>query len=357
MDVIKLILATRDFKRLGMIDNAKVIWTSRYYKCGDCQIIIPAREEYLQLLAQSYWIIRDDDNDNIAVIEDYEIRNTKTVGDQITITGRFSPMVLGKRIIAQQTQLNGKVQDNLRNLVVTNVINPTKTSRKISCVELGEYNPKISEKINMQTTGANLLTKIEEVCETLGIGLKMPLKNGKLYFELYKGVDRSYNQNKNSWVIFSNEYDNITESEYTYYTSEFKNVFLIAGEGEGLDRKKLWGSKDDNEEEITDLDRNEIYVDQRNMSTNEEDISEQEYLSQLNIEGKDNLTSITQAFSGKVLFSNYTYGKPENGGDFFLGDIVTIKNSKWGIYINARIVEAIENQTEQGKTITLTFGI
>ena len=350
---MKIVLVKRNFERLGLIENANVIWTSRYYKCGDFQIIMPARADYLRLLEESYYIVNDDDKDNIGVIENYVIRNTKEVGDQITITGRFSPMVLGKRIIAQQTQLSGYVQDGLRNLVNMNVINPTKIERKISCVRLGDYKNEIIEKIDMQTTGENLLTKIEEIAETYGIGFRMPLRDEKLYFELYKGVDRSYKQDVNPWVIFSDEYDNLTESEYICNTTDFKNVFLIATEGEGLDRKILWGSSNDNENEISDLDRNEVYVDQRNMSSNQDDITEDEYYAQMNIEGKNNLTTITQAFSGKVILNNYKYGKPEDGGDFYIGDIVTIKNSKRGIYINARIVEVIQTQT----SITLTFGI
>lgn len=354
---MSIVLVNRGFERLGPILNANVIWASRYYKCGDFQITVPATTEFLKLLAESYFIVNDEDKDNVGIIEDYVIKNTKELGDQITITGRFSPMILGKRIIAEQTQLNGYVQNGIRNLIKTNVINPTKTARKISCVELGAYNEEINEKLKMQITGDNLLTKIEEIAETFSIGFKMPLRKGKFYFELYKGVDRSYKQIENPWVIFSDEYDNLTESEYVYYTTDFKNVFLIATEGEGLERKKLWGATNDNETEITDLDRNEVYVDQRNMSSNEEDITEKEYYEQMNLEGKDNLTTITQAFSGKVMLNNYKYGKPENGGDFFLGDIVTIKNSKWGIYINARIVEVIENQTSEGRTLTLTFGI
>lgn len=353
---MELVFANRNFERLGMIENANVIWTSRYYKCGDFQIIIPTTEDNINLLKQSYYVIRDDNNDNIGVIEDYKL-NSSSSGESITIIGRFSPMVLGKRVVGLQTQLYGTAQDAIRNLINSNVINPTKPERKINCVVLGKESPNITEIIRMQTTGDNLLTKIEEICETQEIGFKMPLKNGKLVFEIYKGVDRSYNQTENPWIVFSDEYDNLNDSEYIYTTSNYSNVFLIAGEGEGLDRKQLWGSAEDNETTITDLDRNEIYVDQRNMSSNDGDITEEEYYKQMNAEGKENLTTITQGFSGNVNLSNYKYGKPEDGGDFFLGDVVTIKSSKWGIYINARIIEIIESQDQNGVVITPTFGI
>lgn len=358
MEKMTIVFLTKNFERVGMIENAQVIWTSRYYKCGDFQIDVPATTDNLNLLMNCYFVARDDYEDNIGVIEDYTIKNTRTTGDQITILGRLSPMVLGKRIISQQTQLGGNVQTVLRGLIHINIINPTKTERKINCIQLGNLSNEIAERIDMQTTGDNLLTKIEEICETYGIGLKMPLRDETLYFELYKGVDRSYNQSENPWIVFSDEYDNLTESEYVYNSSTLQNVFLIATEGEGLERKQLWGATNDNETEITDLDRNEVYVDQRNMSSNDEDITEEEYYAQMNAEGKNNLVSITQAFSGKVNLNNYVYGKPENGGDFYLGDIVSIYKNKWGVYINARIIEVIESQQSGGgKVITLTFGI
>lgn len=350
-----IVLAKKDFTRLGVIENANVIWASRYYKAGDFQIIIPATEDNIALVNESYWVIRDDDEDNIGIIEDITIINTYEKGDQLTIVGGLSQKLLNRRIISQQTQLYGNVQTNIRNLVLSNVISPTKKERKIACIELGNLSEEITETLEIQTTGDNLLTKIEEICETYSIGFRMPLRDGKLYFELYKGVDKSYKQSKNAWVVFSEEYENLIESEYYYKTSDYNNVFLIAGEGEGLDRKVLWGASNDNETEIEDLDRYEVYVDQRNLSSNEEDISDEEYNKQLKDEGKSNLVSISQAFSGKILLNNFIYGKPANGGDVYLGDIVTIKN--WGLSLNARIIEAIESQDEQGKVITLTFGI
>ena len=261
-------------------------------------------------------------------------------------------MLLGKRIISQQTQLYGNFQNSIRNLVDTNVINPIKAERKIDFIELGSLDNTINETLQMQTTGDNLLTKIEETCESMSIGFKMPLINNKIHFQMYKGTNRSYTQNENPWVVFNDEYDNLKECEYSEITSEYKNVFLIASEGEGLDRKTLWGSANDNDEEITGIDRNEIYVDARNMSSNEENITEAEFYNQMNEEGKTNLTTISKAFSGAVSLQGYEYKK-----DIFCGDIVTIENKTWGLYINARIIEVIESEDQNGKVITLTFGI
>lgn len=352
-----LVIVNRNFERIGLIENASVIWATRYYKCGDFEFQAGATEYNLDLIKKGYYVVYEEDEDNVGIIEDINLTDDSQEGDKIKVSGSFAPKILGKRIISQQTQLYGNYQNSIRNLIQDNVINPTKEERKISCVKLGKMDSSITETLEMQTTGDNLLTKIEETSESLKLGFKMPLKDGKFYFEMYKGINRSYSQSVNPWIIFSDEYDNLKSSEYVKQTSEYKNVFLIATEGEGLDRKVLWGSANDNESEIKDLDRNEIYVDQRNMSSNDDEITEQEFYNQMNIEGKNNLTTISEAFSGTVSLQGFKYGKPENDGEVFLGDIVTIVNKKWNMYINSRIVEVIISEDQNGKVYTLTFGI
>ena len=354
---MELVAINKNFERLGYINFKGVIWATRYNTCGDFEIKAGASSNNLDLIKQGYFVANEEDEDNVGVIEDIVLTNTPDEGDMITVTGRFAPMILAKRIIAQQTQLYGNYQTSVRNLIKTNVINPTKIERKINCIELGQFDENITETLEMQTTGDNLLTKIEETSNPLGLGFRMPLRNKKIYFEMYKGVDRSYAQTENPHVVFSDDYDNLKDSEYIRRTSEYKNVFLIATEGEGLERKTLWGTIYDNESEIADLDRNEVYVDQRNMSSNDDEITEEEFYNQMNEEGKTNLTTVSEAFNGSISLQGYKYGKPEQGGEVFLGDIVTIEKTRWNMYINARILEVIISEDQNGKVYTLTFGI
>ena len=75
--------------------------------------------------------------------------------------------------------------------------------------------------------------------------------------------------------------------------------------------------------------------------------------NQMKEEGNEELVGINEAFSGEVSLQGYAYKK-----DFFLGDVVTIQKTNWnGIYINARVIEVIESEDQNGKTTVLTFGI
>lgn len=354
---MKVIIANTNFERIGMIENAEVIWASRYYKTGDFELYMAATEDNLSYIAQGFYVIRDDDEDNIGVIEDFTINSTPEDGDKITVTGRFaSGFYLNSRVVSQQTQMSGNVQKSIRNLVTTNIVNPIDTKRKIDFIELGNVDNSITEKLTMQTTGDNLLTKVEEISEAMGVGFKMPLRDEKLYFEMYKGINRSYSQYENPWIIFSDEYDNLKNCEYIQTTSNITNFAYVAGEGEGIDRKIVTAYSSN--EEPTGANRREIWVDQRNISSNNEDITEEELTEQMRIEGIENLVGISEAFDGEISLQGYKYGKPENGGDFYLGDIVTIQKKSWnGMYINTRVIEVIENENSSGKTIVITFGI
>lgn len=349
---MEIIIANNKFERIGMIENASVIWATRYYETGDFELYMSATQDHLDLINQGSYVIRDDDKDNIGVIEDYVITNTPEDGDKLTVTGRFaSGYYLSGRVISQQTQVRGNVQTCVRNLVNTNIVDPTNKNRKIEFIKLGNLDNSINEIIEIQITGDNLLTKTEEISKSSGIGFKMPLRNNTLYFETYKGTNRSYSQNENPWVILSDEYDNLKSCEYAINTSNITNFAYVAGEGEGLDRR-IVGTTNLSEEPIGEF-RREIWVDQRNISSNNENITETELINQMKEEGNENLVELSEAFNSEISSQGYIYKK-----DYFIGDIVTIQKTNWNnIYINARIIEVIESEDKDGKKTVLTCGI
>ena len=132
------------------------------------------------------------------------------------------------------------------------------------------------------------------------------------------------------------------------YSDQITDV-LVAGEGEGLERKTLWVNK----ETKTGLERYEVYMDRRDLSTNNGEISEADYNMQLKEAGLESITPYIGAFDGTVYFNNNVFRKDVN-----VGDICVIENKKWGLYMNSRLIEVIESIDETGKyTLNPTFGI
>lgn len=345
--MIEPIVANKNFERLAVIDDySSLIWTSRYYTCGDFEIVVPLTPKYLELMQIGFYIVRDDD-ENTGIIEDLEINVDEDNKTQFIVTGRFLPSLLARRIIEKQTQISGTIQTGITKLINENAISPTNLARKIPNLSIKTKN--FTERLDAQYTGKNLLEVIEDICKTNGIGFNVVLEDKKFQFSLYKGINKSYSQNANPRVIFSDEYDNLLSSCYISQSSNLVTDVLVAGEGEGLDRKTLWVSNVSN----TGLDRYEMYQDQRDLSTNDGAISNEEYNAQLKQAGLENITQITSEFEGTVYFGNIKYKTDVN-----LGDIVTVENKKWGIHVDTRLIEVIESVDETGNYEVLpTFGI
>lgn len=336
---------SKDFNSIAVIEDASVIWVTRYYDVGDFEIYVGATEKYIEILKSGNYVYRLDD-DKIGIIENIKITYDDEGTEYLTATGRFAECLLERRIVWQQTQLAGTAENGLRNLVNNNIINPVIADRKIPIIELGNVKG-YTDRLDAQYTGDNILEINKNVAIANQTGFKFDFTGTKFRYELYKGTDRSYNQTQNPFVVFSDKYDNLLTSEYELNTANLKNVALVAGEGEGTARKTVVVGSG------AGLDRYEVFVDARNLSTNNGEISANEYNQALNEKGLENIVTMTQAFTGEVdLEQNYKYKK-----DFFLGDIVTIENSKWGIFINSRIIEITESEDESGYKITPTFGI
>ena len=117
---------------------------------------------------------------------------------------------------------------------------PSIADRKISnFVFVPSTDPKITSlKIDNQYTGDCLYDVVKGLCEENNIGFKIVLTDeNKFAFSLYAGVDRSYEQTENPYVVFSPNFENIINSNYYSSRASFRNVTLVAGEGEGAARR------------------------------------------------------------------------------------------------------------------------
>jgi len=345
-EIIPVIMNT-NFERLAVIDDyASVIWASRYYTSGDFELVVDVNKNNMKLFVKDYYVVRDDD-ENVGIIEDIKIQKNADNREQFIVTGRFLDSILGRRIIAKQTTVTGKISACINKLITENVISPSISARTINNFVLGSYD--ITQTMKAQYTGKNLLETIAEICKTYGIGFKVTLNaDHEFVFQLYEGVDRTYDQTANPWVIFSDEFDNLLSADYEENYKDYTTAALVAGEGEGLDRKTVWVA-----DEQTGINRREVYVDQRQIRSDDGEISAAEYEELLEEAGQEHLTKFTTLFSGTVYFDSVTYKE-----DIGLGDLCVIENKRWGIYLNSRLLEVIESVNEAGEySIVPTFGI
>lgn len=342
-------ILTEDFQRVGIVDTAtSVIWANRHRQHGDFEIYISASAAALDLLKEDRLVFRDDD-DMVGIIERIKIDTDEENGDFLTVTGRCTRSILARRIVWEQTVINGTVENGMRKLVTDAFISPTIAARKYDGLTLAPAHG-YSDHVQNQYTGDNLKAAVEGLCAANNYGYKMPLVGSVLQLDFYKGADRSASQSVNPRVIFSEEYDNLTATTYTRDKTEYKSVALVAGEGEGAARRRTTVSRSTDQ---SGLHRRELYVDARDVSSNEGEITDAEYLAQLAERGGTALSEapIVESMEGTVEpLQMYTYKV-----DYFLGDIVTVVN-KYGIAADAQVLEVVETWDEDGYTCTPTFG-
>ena len=336
-DMIPVIMDA-NFNRIGVIDDySSFIWATRYYECGDFEICVGITLKSLNLLQKDYYVCRDDD-ENVAIIEKLQLKRNEDGEEIIIASGRFLSSILGRRIIAVQTTLNDTISNCINTLITQNVISPTIAARQIDNFVLGTYS--VSEQIQAQYTGKNLLETIVDICKTYGIGFKVILNDDNQFvFILYEGVNRSYDQTANPYVVFSDQYDNLSSAEYEENYQNIVTDALVAGEEVNNSRLTQWATKDN----LTGLSRYEMYDDSRNIQIPEGGMSYEDYYKLLEQEGLEDITPFTSAFTGIVYFDNIKWKEDVN-----IGDICVVENSIWGISINAQLVEVIESVDEAG---------
>lgn len=347
MDLYVLDKMSREI--VGIVDGYEsVLWNLRYYDVGDFEIYVKASAKTLALLQHDNYVVRFD-SDMVGIIEHVKIETDPEKGDYIIVTGRDAKSLLDRRIIWSMTTLTGTVEEGIRKLIEENLINPVMEARKMESVVLGASHG-FTETMEAQYTGDNLLEVVKTLCVQNEYGFKVMLNNNRNFeFQLYKGVDRSYNQSKRPYVVFSPAFENIVTSNYECDKSTLKNACNVAGEGEGINRKTCGvGSS-------SGFNRREIFVDARDItSTGEDDtvMTTEEYNSLLIARGNENLAENreTITFEGEVeSIRQYVYKR-----DYDLGDIVTVQNN-YGITSYPRIIEIIESHDQNGAKIIPAF--
>lgn len=371
----------RDTERqpVAIIDDASsIIWQSVYYGVGQFEIYAAASDKNVQYLIIGNYVTRPDSRE-CGIIEKIEITNSTSEGRMIAASGRFLKSILDRRIVytptksgtgynyiwhSSSTRLIGKVELCVRNLIEDNATDSTVAARNIPELDMngadvtglpdiiitGDGDDEtLAEK---QVTYKNLLEYTDSVLQEYQLGSYMFLDESTLKFryKVYKGENHAMeNTEGNIPVIFSQDYDNLISSDYAFDETAYKNMAIIGGQGEGVERKLAlvgdWNAG---------LERREMFVDANSMAQ-DEGVTDETYRKQLETEGRQNLAGLerTETFDGEIdtANTNFSYGE-----DYSLGDIVTVYDKAIGKYIDVRIVSVTECQDENGFKRDIEYG-
>ena len=333
---------------VGIVDVYKsAIWTERYYESGDFEIYVPATDEMMAMLQKNRFVVRMDDLRKAMIIEAVTMTTNAEDGNYLTVTGRSLSSILARRIVWKQTTYSGQFEKVVRRIVTDAFISPEIQERTMSIMTLGAEIGK-TDATNAQFSGDVVETAIQNLCrpKKIGYDVEMDLEHKKIAFKIYEGADRSYNQTENPFVIFSNDFENLLSSEYESDDLRFKNVALIAGEGEGIARRKTVVGT------ASGIERYEIFVDAKSQSRNSGEIDATTYAALLAQKGTEKLAelSTTEKIDSEVA-PNHVFVLNR---DYFLGDVVEVVN-EYGMAMTPRVVEVIESEDDTGYTCIPTF--
>lgn len=265
-------IRSKSLELMGLIDTAKsVIWETQYFGAGAFELYTEATPQAIALLQVGNFVTRVE-NEGVGIIEAVEIVFAPPDGRMITASGRLAKSILDRRLITYvngkkgvATVFSGNVEARARGLVQDNAIACYKdrartipyTQRNISILQLGTLAGLPAETELRQVINENLLTYTDEFLQQHNYGAKMIRAGSKLAYTVYSGIDRSIgNAAGNQPVIFSEDFDNLTGSNYILDETAHKTYALIGGDGEGDAR-----FYSEYNASLSGLDRRELFVD------------------------------------------------------------------------------------------------
>ncbi len=329
----------RDMRMQGVIENhTSLIWNRKLYTAGKFEIHAPATADNLELLRPGN-IITKGDKKEAAVIRGLENEESMIL-NEITRTGYFMPIYFNDRLTGPMFNFRGTAEAALYRLAHTPDEIPRMTWGSLQ---------GFTENVEFQVTYKNTLSHMEKVARASGLGFRVvpDFREKILTFEVYQGKDRSDKQRVNSRVIFSETYNNLNRTKYTYNDELYKTKVVVGGAGEGSDRVYVTVGGG------SGLDLREVFLDAKDI--NKEELTNEQYLAALRARGEEYLKTscqIAECFESEAEAEvNFIYKQ-----DYDLGDIVTIRKKGWNITTDLRITEIQEVYEYGGMYVVPTFG-
>ncbi|MBX8942501.1 siphovirus ReqiPepy6 Gp37-like family protein [Lysinibacillus sp. K60] len=349
-----LYVCNESFERLGYIGNfSYLLWRKKYGPFAEAELHVDVTPRNLELLKKDNIIFRQDDNEAMYIY--YRNFDDSTGIEQLVVKCFSLFRWTDRRFLWRQYNFDATPEMIMRQMIMETMINPSDTNRKIPQVKLAP-SKNFGARVQHQMTYKEVYESIEKLCETHEIGARCIFNGRELFYDFYEGVNRTINQSEHPRIILSKNRANLLQRTYEDANNDLKTTALIGGAGEGPDRRLAnIGTT------IKGLARREIFIDAREISDKKDvdgeqvDIPPEEYYPLLLAKGKEKLSEYTE-FIGFEAELDVTKENTKYNEDFFLGDLITIKDDELGILMNSRVMQADEVFQQDGKSIYVSVG-
>lgn len=237
-----------------------LLWVDRYNEPGDFELYTPPTDELLKYCQVGNYLYSKE-SEHLMIIENVALTTDYEQGKRIIIKGRSIESILDRRILWYKTQFRNNLEDGIRQILDYSMITaPDDSDRRINNF-IFEYSGESAinnYSIDLEfDIGTDLLTVIQTICKTVQLGFKITLNNNNQFvFKLYVGVNHSYSQVKNPWVVFSKRFENLITNEFVNDYKGFKNVVRTVGASiDGEDPKDFLTTRKTASENLVIMDQ------------------------------------------------------------------------------------------------------
>lgn len=351
-----LYILNNDFMQFYTISEfTYLIWTERYWACGDFELEVLYDLEVLDKVKVGNYVALGDSS-YIMVIESmsitYEIDNK--ANRYIVYKGRSMESIFDRRIVwGEWLYEKMDAQDIIEDLLKKCIIEPEDKGRKIDFFRFKHSNSIREYILTLAGDGDGLYEIVQAICQEKQIGMKCELNSDArtVTFSLYQGEDHSYDQFERPPVIFSGEYENLGPSRYSLDTTTYKTAVLAVSpwrdttvrddEGNVTDIFTTRSAIEVGDFTLTGLNRREMLV---NCGSGYPDDMVQEAMEK--IADTNRLEELDSELDPKRQF---VYNQ-----DYRIGDTVQVV-TEFGLDTKAIVIEFIRSWDENGYTEVPTF--
>jgi hypothetical protein len=365
---------TRDMQWIAEVDNYKSLqvkenWTG----LGNFELHIPIGSVNAEAIEENNIFMALGNTRLNGIIEYISLEKDEQGKQNYVLKGstldgitkrRYTEPPIGK---AYDT-IKGTADQIMAQLITNHIINPTNKLRKIDNVRLGNV-PGIGEVMTWESRYKKLDEELESIAKSANVGWWVEIDvDTRTWVINFKGAeDHSINQSNFPPLIFSQEYENVTDETYTDSILEYKNFGVVLGEGEGAERLTVYVGDDS----AQGLERYEIALDARDIQSeddttldagiDDEELTEEEQAKlieetkkKLKERGNTKLKDYDrqESFAATLYpHSRYKYGK-----DYELGYRVTTQNKDWNRQVHPTITSVTHVVEASGYRFEVTFG-
>lgn len=321
--------------------------TRKWHGVGDLVLHVNKNVAHVEQLQKGNILFPYDNLNKAYIIRHREISLDDRGIETWVIRALHLKSWLGQRItIPPHNKATDAIQSNaetvMRHLIANNAVSPADSKRAIPNLVLAD-NLNRGPEINWASRYKVLSEELEKISaeSKLGWNVELDVKNKRYVVRILEGEDKTFGQRDRRAAIFSPEFRTLKSLNYLESDLEYKNHALVAGQGEGVDRR-IYEMGDEK-----GIDRYELFVDARDI---EEEVEQEEgdpllrpvteIENDLRNRGNQKLMEHEQEeyLDGEA----FDLEKLKYEVDWDLGDFVTIQNKEWNVTTDLQITEVKE---------------